>query len=101
MKGVRQGIKKIHVVDRNRPKSRRPLTWEMVKELEGCAAYWGVERKGVLMDLVLLYILQLRASELFAEDGGVPRYIACGGEILRSFEGTTRCLWTEWKRGLR
>lgn len=25
----------------NQPKLRRPLMWEVVKELDGCAAEWG------------------------------------------------------------
>ena len=87
VKAGRQGIKRIHVEDGNQPKSRRPFTWEMVKGLEGCAVYWGIGRRVVWMDLVLLYILQLRASELFAEDGGLHQVYCLWREDIAFFRG--------------
>lgn len=37
VKAVRQGIQKVHTKVGNQPKSWRSLTWELVKDLEGCA----------------------------------------------------------------
>lgn len=94
VKAVRQGIKMAHVGAGNKPKSWRPLTWEMVKGLEGCTVDWGVGRRVVWMNLALSYLLPLPTSELFAGYVGQSSrgIVLKGGEILHSSEGITRCI---------
>ena len=49
---------------------RRPLTWEMIRVMEESIGAWGAGGKIVWIGLALTYQLLLRASELFAEEGG-------------------------------
>lgn len=49
---------------------RKPLLWEMLKEMERAAKEWGVGGGMVGIKLALAYLLLLRVSELFAEDDG-------------------------------
>ena len=45
---------------------RRPLSWEMLKEMEEAAKEWGVGGRVAWIGLALTYLLLLRASKLFA-----------------------------------
>lgn len=74
---MRQGIRRAHVEICNHPKLRRPLTWEVVKGLEGCAVVWGVGERVVWMGLALSFLLLLWASELFADDRGDVHAVYC------------------------
>ena len=70
IKAVREGIKRAHVEEGTQQRVRRPLSWEMLKEMEKAAKEWGVGRRVAWIGLPLTYLLLLRASELFAEDSG-------------------------------
>lgn len=57
------------------------------------------------MDLALLYLMLLRASELSYEEwGGRSRGVCVlrrGGIVLWFPEGAARCLGAEWEKGIQ
>ena len=65
---------------------RRPLPWEMLKEMEEAAKEWGMGGRVAWIGLALTYLLLLRASELFAEDDGSVHavYGLRGGDVAFS-----------------
>ena len=60
VKAVRQGIRRAHAEVGNQPEMRRPRTWEMVKDLEGCAVNWVLRGRVIWMGLMLSFLLLLR-----------------------------------------
>ena len=70
IKGIKEGIKRAHVEEGTQQRMRRPLSWEMLKEMEEAAKEWGVGGRVAWIGLALTYLLLLRVSELFAEDDG-------------------------------
>ena len=82
IKAVKEGIKRAHVEGGTQQRMRRPLSWEMLKEMEEAAKEWGMGGRVVWIGLALTYLLLLRASELFAEDDGSVHAVYClrGGE---------------------
>ena len=62
---------------RTRHGVRRPLTWEMIRVMEESIGAWGVGGRIVWIGLALTYQLLLRASELFAEEGGKVQEVHC------------------------
>ena len=70
IKAVREGIQRAYVERGSQQRMRRPLSWEMLKEMEEAAKEWRVGGRVAWIGLDLTYLLLLRASELFAEDNG-------------------------------
>ena len=74
---------------------KRPLSWEMLKGMEGAAKKWGVGERVVRIGLALTYLLLQRASELFAKnDGSVNAVNFLGGADWHSMQVSGR-----WKEG--
>ena len=77
IKTDREGIKRAHVEGGTQLRMRRPLSWEMLKEMEEATKEWGVGARVAWIGLPLTYLLLLRASELFAEDDGRLHAVYC------------------------
>ena len=56
---------------------RRPLMWGIIRVMKESIGAWGVWGRIVWIRLALTYPLLLRASELFAEEGGKVQEVHC------------------------
>ena len=87
IKAMKKRIKRARVEGGTQQRARRPLSWDMLKRMEGVAKGCGVGGRVEWIGLALTYLILLRASELIAEDDGnvhavlperVRRRIQCG-----------------------
>ena len=83
IKAIKEGIKRAHVEGGTQQRMRRPLSREMLKEMEEAAKEWEVGGRVAWIGLALTYLLLLRASKLFTEDGSRVRAVYClrGGDV--------------------
>ena len=70
IQAVKKGIRRAHAKAGNQARVRRPLTWEMIRVMEEIVGECGVGGRIAWIGLALTSQLLLRASELFAEEGG-------------------------------
>ena len=84
IKAVKEGIKRAHVEGGTQQRVRRPLSWEILKGMEGAVKEWGVGEIVAWIGLALTYLILLEASELFAEDDGSVHAVYClgGGDVV-------------------
>ena len=77
IQAVKKGIRRAHAEAENHARVRRPLTWEIISVVEESIGEWGVGGRIVWIGLALTYQLLLRASDLFAEEGGKVHEVYC------------------------
>ena len=77
IQAVKKGVRRAYAEAGNQARVRRPLTWEMTRVMEESIGAWGVGGRIVWIGLALTYQLLLRASELFAEEGGKVHEVYC------------------------
>ena len=55
IKAVKEGIKRAHVEGGSQQRIRRPLSWEMLEEMEEAAKEWGMGGRVAWIGLALTY----------------------------------------------
>ena len=79
IEAVKEGIKRAHVEGDIQQRARIPLSWEMMKRMEGAAKEWKVGGIVAWIELALTYLIPMRSSELLAEDDGSVHAVYCLG----------------------
>lgn len=74
---MKERIKRAHVGQGTQQRVRMPLSWEILKRMEGVAKDWGVGERVSWIRLAPTCLMPLRASKLFAEVDGSVHVVYC------------------------